>query len=56
MINSVLKAINILQAFSPNEPRLTLAEIADRLGMPKSTTHNLLATLLSCRFRGEGGR
>ena len=50
MINSVLKAIDILQAFSPSEPRLTLAEIADRLGMPKSTTHNLLATLLSCGF------
>jgi DNA-binding IclR family transcriptional regulator len=50
MINSVLKAISILQAFSPAEPRLTLAEIADRLGMPKSTTHNLLATLLSCGF------
>jgi DNA-binding IclR family transcriptional regulator len=50
VINSVLKAIGILQAFSPSEPRLTLAEIADRLGMPKSTTHNLLATLLSCGF------
>ena len=50
MISSVLKAIDILQAFSPSEPRLTLAEIANRLGMPKSTTHNLLATLLSCGF------
>ena len=50
MINSVLKAIDILQAFSPSEPRLTLAEIAGRLGMPKSTTHNLLATLLSRGF------
>lgn len=50
MINSVLKAIDILQAFSPSAPRLTLAELAGRLGMPKSTTHNLLATLLSCGF------
>jgi DNA-binding IclR family transcriptional regulator len=50
MINSVLKAIGILQAFSPNEPRLSLAELARRLGMPKSTVHNLLATLLSCGF------
>ena len=50
MINSVLKAISILQAFNPAEPRLTLAEIADRLGLPKSTAHNLLATLLSCGF------
>ena len=50
MINSVMKAIDILQAFSPTEPRVTLAEIAGRLGMPKSTTHNLLATLLACGF------
>ena len=50
MINSVLKAIDILQVFSTNEPRLTLTEISDRLGMPKSTTHNLLSTLLSRGF------
>lgn len=50
MINSVMKAIGILQAFTPGEPRLTLAEIAARLGMPKSTTHNLLATLLAGGF------
>ena len=47
MINSVLKAIDILHAFSPAEPRLTLAEISRRLGLPKSTAHNLLATLLA---------
>jgi DNA-binding IclR family transcriptional regulator len=47
MINSLLKAIDILQVFTPNEPRLSLAEIAGRLDMPKSTTHNLLQTLLS---------
>jgi DNA-binding IclR family transcriptional regulator len=50
MISSVAKAVSILQAFSPGKPRLTLAEIARRLGMPKSTTHNLLATLLSFGF------
>ena len=47
MINSLLKAIDILQLFSPNEPRLSLAEIASRLDLPKSTAHNLLRTLLS---------
>ena len=50
MINSVLKAIDILQVFSTNDPRLTLTEIGDRLGMPKGTTHNLLSTLLSRGF------
>jgi len=47
VINSLLKAIDILQLFSPNEPRLSLAEIASRLDLPKSTAHNLLRTLLS---------
>jgi DNA-binding IclR family transcriptional regulator len=50
MINSVLKAIDVLQSFSPETPRLTLAEISDRLGLPKSTAHNLLSTLLSRGF------
>ena len=47
MINSVLKAIRILNLFSAAETRLTLGEISFRLGMPKSTTHNLVNTLLS---------
>jgi DNA-binding IclR family transcriptional regulator len=46
MINSVLKAIRIMRLFSAAEPSLSLAEISSRLGMPKSTTHNLLNTLL----------
>ncbi len=50
MIHSVLKAIEIMQTFSPDEPRLTLAEISNRLGMPKATVHNLLSTLLSRGF------
>lgn len=50
MINSVLKAIKIMQVFNPAEPRLTLSEISRRLDIPKSTTHNLLNTLLSEGF------
>jgi DNA-binding IclR family transcriptional regulator len=50
VINSVLKAIDILQAFRTDEPRLSLAEISTRLDMPRSTTHNLLNTLLSRGF------
>ncbi len=50
MINSVLKAIRVLRVFSAAEPTLTLAEISNRLEMPKSTTHNLLNTLLSEGF------
>ena len=47
MINSVLKAIRVLNLFSAAEPRLSLTAISTRLDMPKSTTHNMLNTLLS---------
>ena len=36
-----------MKLFSATETRLSLAEISSRLEMPKSTTHNLLNTLLS---------
>ncbi len=47
MINSVLKAIDIISLFSLEEPRLSLTEISRRLSLPKSTAHNLLNTLVS---------
>lgn len=50
MINSVLKAIDIINLFSAQEPRLTLAEISRRTEMPKSTVHNILNTLVSRGF------
>ena len=58
MIKSILKAVDVLQIFGVDEPRLTLMEIANRLDMPKGTTHNILSTLLSCGFveRTDDGR
>lgn len=50
MIQSVLKALDVMHVFSSTEPRLTLAEISNRLNIPKSTTHNLLNTLVSRGF------
>ncbi len=47
MINSILKALDILALFNDTEPRLELATISERLGLPKSTVHNLLQTLMS---------
>jgi DNA-binding IclR family transcriptional regulator len=47
MINSVQKAIDILELFSREEPTLTLAEVCERLSLPKGTAHNLLKTLAS---------
>jgi DNA-binding IclR family transcriptional regulator len=50
MVNSVLKAIDIIDLFSLEEPRLGLSEISRRLHIPKSTAHNLLNTMLSRGF------
>lgn len=50
MIHSVAKAIEVLGTFSAGNPRLTLAEIARRRALPKSTTHNILATLAAYRL------
>lgn len=47
MIQSVVKAVKIMNLFSTSDPQLSLAEISKRLNMPKSTAHNLLNTLLS---------
>lgn len=47
MIQSVLKAIDIMNVFTTEEPCLSLSQISERLAMPKSTTHNILATLIS---------
>lgn len=45
MIQVIERAIQILETFSPQEPRLTLSEISSRTKLPKSTTHNILKTL-----------
>jgi len=47
MINSLLKAIDVLNVFSLERPVLTLTEISERLGYPKTTVHSILNTLES---------
>lgn len=46
MVNSVQKAFRVLTAFSPNEPRLTLTQIADNLDIDKSTAQRFTHTLV----------
>jgi IclR family transcriptional regulator, acetate operon repressor len=53
-INSVVKAARILQTFSREDPWLSLGEISHRLGLAKSTAHNLLNTLAACRLIEKG--
>ena len=44
-VNSVLKACRIMEAFSPSNPELTLAEIASAAELTRPTAHRLLGTL-----------
>lgn len=57
MIGSVLKAIEIMQAFNPDHPQLSLNDLSQALGYPKTTIHTILKTLESKDFieRGENG-
>jgi IclR family transcriptional regulator, acetate operon repressor len=49
-INSVVNAVRILQLFGRDEPWLALGEISRQMGLGKSTTHNLLNTLVACKL------
>src|SRR6478735_4986783 len=46
-VSSVRKALELLTAFSVHDPEWSLSAVARRLGLPKSTAHNLLRTLQS---------
>jgi DNA-binding IclR family transcriptional regulator len=43
---SLDRSLDILECFGPREPELGLGELARRVGLPKSTTHRFLATLV----------
>lgn len=44
-IRAVDRALDILLEFSPENPVLSLSQVAGRLDLPKSTVHRLLSTL-----------
>ncbi|HEX8917436.1 MAG TPA: IclR family transcriptional regulator [Chloroflexota bacterium] len=44
-VNSVVRALGILQAFTQAEGALSLGELSARVGMPKSSVHRLASTL-----------
>ncbi|MBI4571685.1 MAG: IclR family transcriptional regulator [candidate division NC10 bacterium] len=50
------KAIRVLKCFSLQEPHLSLSEIADRVGLARSTTHRILATLRDEGMLEQDGR
>ena len=49
-VRAVERALDILLCFTMDRPTLSLTEIAEQVGMHKSTIHRLLATLESKRF------
>ena len=49
-VRAVDRALDILLCFSQEKPVLSLTEIADEVGISKSTVHRLLATLECKRF------
>ena len=49
-VRAVDRALDILLSFTQEKPVLSLTEVAEEVGMSKSTVHRLLATLESRRF------
>jgi DNA-binding IclR family transcriptional regulator len=49
-IRAVDRALDILLCFTRQTPELTMTQIADQVGMHKSTVHRLLGTLEKKRF------
>lgn len=49
-VRAVERALDILLCFTEDDPDLSLTQIAERVGIHKSTVHRLLSTLESRRF------
>ena len=46
----------VLDAFDASSPRLTLQELSDRTGLPRSTTHRILDQLVTLRWLDHSGQ
>lgn len=49
-IRAVERALDVLSCFSSQTPELSMTQIAEKIGIHKSTVHRLLATLENRRF------
>jgi DNA-binding IclR family transcriptional regulator len=49
-VRAVERALDVLLCFTNQTPELTMTQIADQVGIHKSTAHRLLATLENKRF------
>jgi len=54
-VQSLTRGLSILEALANAEHGLTLTEVAQRVSLPPSTTHRLLATLEKMNYVYQGG-
>jgi IclR family transcriptional regulator, pca regulon regulatory protein len=53
---SLERGLAILECFTPDRPVLGIAELADELGMSRSTTHRYAITLVALGYLEQGAR
>ncbi|MGC2372601.1 MAG: IclR family transcriptional regulator [Solirubrobacteraceae bacterium] len=51
---SLERGLAVLRVFTPERPVMGIAEIADELGMSRSTTHRYVISLVALRFLEQG--
>jgi IclR family pca regulon transcriptional regulator len=49
-VNSMIRGLEILESFTPSDAHLTLQELSTRTGLPKTTVHRFLKTLLTMNY------
>jgi DNA-binding IclR family transcriptional regulator len=50
MMRSVERILAVFESFSPGKASLSLQEISDRIGLPKSTTFRIIQSLEECGY------
>ena len=55
-MQSLERGLRVLTAFSAEEPRLTLTEVAQHCGLPRSVARRALLTLVDLGYAGADGR
>lgn len=56
IVNSVLKAFDVLKAFSRDKPRMTLSEVAEYAGMSRASARRFLLTLAQAGYMASDGK